>query len=236
MSRSQCLVCQLWAIRIHGKLATEKVPLIDGAEYEESYEGREKNRNTKGIIPWGITSSSGWRMVWTRSQTFYNLESPLQYTVGLEAGKLPHLTLIAEVPVWGHVICKVECANHATKCYRVALEKLVERCKGRGKLTKGMRKRTTGAALCAIKMRSSIFDKNSQPAAVLYNGSLESTQTVPQTTVGPYRPPVAAQTDTHTENTAHKQVVNLLLVVRLVHHYCGIPFICCQDYNVSSLS
>ena len=34
-------------------------------------------------------------------------------------------TLIAEVPVWGHAIRKIECAYLATKCYRAALEKLV---------------------------------------------------------------------------------------------------------------
>ena len=69
-----------------------------------------------------------------------------------------HPTLIAEVPGWGHAIHKVECANHATKCYRGALEKFVQekpRYKGRSKLTEGMRKRLTTAARCAIKMKSS---------------------------------------------------------------------------------
>ena len=27
---------------------------------------------------------------------------------------------------WGHIIRKIECANHAMKCYRGALEKLVQ--------------------------------------------------------------------------------------------------------------
>ena len=58
---------------------------------------------------------------------------------------------------WGHVIRKVECANHAIKCYRGALERLVTEkphYKGRGKLTVAIRKCLTTAARCAIKMRS----------------------------------------------------------------------------------
>lgn len=49
----------------------------------------------------------------------------------------------------------MECANHATKNYRSALEKLVQdnpSYKGKGKLTDGMRKRLTKAARCAITM------------------------------------------------------------------------------------
>ena len=34
--------------------------------------------------------------------------------------------LIHNVPDWGHAIRKVECANHACKSYRDALEQLVE--------------------------------------------------------------------------------------------------------------
>ena len=50
-----------------------------------------------------------------------------------------HATLISGVPGWGHVITKQECANHAVKCYRSALENLVKdkpQYKGRHKLTK----------------------------------------------------------------------------------------------------
>ena len=36
-----------------------------------------------------------------------------------------HTNLVTQVPGWGHVIRKVECANHAVKCYRGALERLV---------------------------------------------------------------------------------------------------------------
>ena len=66
-------------------------------------------------------------------------------------------TLLEKVPSWGRYIEKVECANHACKCYRSSLEKLVENkttYKGRGGLTKKMRCRLTSAARCAIKMRS----------------------------------------------------------------------------------
>ena len=66
------------------------------------------------------------------------------------------------MPGWGHAIRKVECANHAIKCYRGALEKLVTEkpnYKGCGKLTQRMRKRLTTAARCAIKMRSIGTDK-----------------------------------------------------------------------------
>ena len=57
----------------------------------------------------------------------------------------------------GENIKKVECANHACKCYRGSLEKLVDgksAYKGRGGLTAKMRQRLTSAARCAIKMRS----------------------------------------------------------------------------------
>ncbi len=66
-------------------------------------------------------------------------------------------TLIQNVPGWGRYIRKLECANHACKCYRSALEKLVQEntsYKGRGGLTEKMRRRLTSAARCAIKMRS----------------------------------------------------------------------------------
>ena len=66
-------------------------------------------------------------------------------------------TLIENVPGWGRYIEKLECANHACKCYRSGLEKLVQdkpSNKGRGGLTQKMRCRLTSAARCAIKMRS----------------------------------------------------------------------------------
>ena len=68
-----------------------------------------------------------------------------------------HVTLLQGVPEWGHAIKKLECANHACKCYRNALEKLVQEnssYKGKGGLTLQMRKRLVSSARCAIKMRS----------------------------------------------------------------------------------
>ena len=50
-------------------------------------------------------------------------------------------TLIANVPGWGRDIKKLECANHACKCYRSGLEKLVKdnpSYKGKGGLTQKM--------------------------------------------------------------------------------------------------
>ena len=35
-------------------------------------------------------------------------------------------TLLQNVPGWGHAIQKLECANHACKCYRGALEPLIQ--------------------------------------------------------------------------------------------------------------
>ena len=85
-------------------------------------------------------------------------------------------TLIAEVPGWGRSIQKLECANHACKCYRANLEKLVQQnpaYKGKGGLTGRMRQRLTSAARCAIKMRS--LEPNQKEAikklqADLWNG------------------------------------------------------------------
>ena len=71
-------------------------------------------------------------------------------------------TLMQEVKVWGRHIKKLECANHACKCYRSSLEKLAQdnpRYKGKGGLTIQMRKKLTSAARCAIKMRSKEADK-----------------------------------------------------------------------------
>ena len=53
-------------------------------------------------------------------------------------------TLTQKVPGWGHAIRKLECANHACKCYRGALEKLVQNnplYKSSGGLTLKMRRR-----------------------------------------------------------------------------------------------
>lgn len=64
-------------------------------------------------------------------------------------------TVIQTVPGWRHAIKKLECANHACKCYRASLENLVNEnptYKGKGGLTLKMRRRLTGAAHTAIRM------------------------------------------------------------------------------------
>lgn len=84
-----------------------------------------------------------------------------------------HPTLLENVPVWGQDIKKMECANHACKCYRSSLEKLAADnhvYKGKGGLTEKMRKRLTSAARCAIKMCSK--DGNRQRAVRLLEQDL----------------------------------------------------------------
>ncbi len=52
-------------------------------------------------------------------------------------------TLVQNVPVWGHAIRKLECANHACKCCCGAFERPVQEnpsYKGSGRLTQKMRK------------------------------------------------------------------------------------------------
>ena len=74
-----------------------------------------------------------------------------------------HTTLISGVRGWGHAITKQECANHAVKCYRSALENLVKdkpQYKGRHKLTEPQRKRLASAVRCAIIMRSKEVSEN----------------------------------------------------------------------------
>ena len=87
----------------------------------------------------------------------------LRYTTFIGDGdSSTYLSLIAGVPGWGHAIKKCECANHAIKCYRGSLEKLVgekTHYKGKGRLTESMCKRLTRAARCAIKMRSTLTDR-----------------------------------------------------------------------------
>ena len=69
--------------------------------------------------------------------------------------------LVSGVP-YGHYIKKLECANYAVKCYRTALQHLINdkpSYKGRGKLTETMQKKLTKAARSAIIMRSQETDK-----------------------------------------------------------------------------
>ena len=67
-------------------------------------------------------------------------------------------TLLTKVSVWGRDIKKIECSNHACKCYRSSLKKLASdnpEYRGKGGLTQKMRKRLTSAA----KMRSAERDR-----------------------------------------------------------------------------
>ena len=71
-----------------------------------------------------------------------------------------HSTVITGVPGWGRAIEKLECANHACKCYRGSLRTGTTNphYKGKGGLTAKMR-RLTSAARCAINMRSKEKDR-----------------------------------------------------------------------------
>ena len=56
---------------------------------------------------------------------------------------------------YGRKITKVECANHAVKCYRNRLEAL---CNDKHGLSQAMMKRNTHGARCAIKMHNTTGD------------------------------------------------------------------------------
>jgi hypothetical protein len=70
--------------------------------------------------------------------------------------------IMEQVPVWGAHVTKIECSNHACKCLRTNLEKLVQdnpSYKGKGKLTLINRIKITTGVRCAIKMRSAEADR-----------------------------------------------------------------------------
>ena len=76
-----------------------------------------------------------------------------------DSSVLPNIQ--ASVCGWGKNVTKVECTNHAVKCYRTRLEKIVQdfpKYKGRGKLTQRAIKRLALGARCAIKMHSKSKD------------------------------------------------------------------------------
>ena len=63
----------------------------------------------------------------------------------------------ANVLGWGSKVTKMECANHAVKCYSSRLEKIVQdfpKYKGKGRLTQRAIKHLTTGARCAKKMHS----------------------------------------------------------------------------------
>ena len=70
-------------------------------------------------------------------------------------------SLITGVPTYGYAITKVECVNHAVKCYRNRLEALCKdkpQYRGQDGLTISMMKRITHGARCAIRMHSTTGD------------------------------------------------------------------------------
>ena len=82
-------------------------------------------------------------------------------------------TLLTSVPGWGQAIKKLECANHACKCYRGTLEKLVQDnllYKDSGRLIKKMRQKLVSGARCAIRMRS--YETDVKKAVELLNRDL----------------------------------------------------------------
>ena len=90
-----------------------------------------------------------------------NIESDIIIEFICDGDSSVYPTLISNIP-WGYAIKKLECANHAVKCYRSALENLVHNnpaYKSKGKLTESMRKKLTKAARSAITMRSQEQDR-----------------------------------------------------------------------------
>ena len=69
--------------------------------------------------------------------------------------------VVTGVPLYGYRVQKVECANHAIKCYRNRLEELCKSnpdCQGQFGLSRIRMKRITHGACCATKMHSSTGD------------------------------------------------------------------------------
>ena len=70
-------------------------------------------------------------------------------------------SVVTGVPSYGRKITKVECANHAVKCYRNRLEALYNDkpdCRDKHGLSQAMMRRITHVARCAIKMHSATGD------------------------------------------------------------------------------
>ena len=95
----------------------------------------------------------------------YSVNSGVGIIIGKRTGKLldssVYPTLVQNVPVWGHDIRKLDCVNHACKCYCGALERLVQEnpsYKGSSGLSQKMRG-LVSAASSAVRMRSMEDDK-----------------------------------------------------------------------------
>ena len=68
-----------------------------------------------------------------------------------------HRSIIDSVPIYGRRVKKIECANHAVRCYRKSLHDLVEshsEWKGRNGLSKMKIKKIAAGARAAIRMHS----------------------------------------------------------------------------------
>ncbi len=77
--------------------------------------------------------------------------------------------LVSHGPHWCKEITKIECANHACKCLRSSLEKLVDnkpQYKGKGRLSKAKIVKITSGCRCAIRMRSREIATIGRKAAV----------------------------------------------------------------------
>ena len=126
---------------------------------------------TQGIPPEKHTCYKNWSSSSSEMETDIILEGfrTAESTHGIrymrvvgDGDSSVYSTLLLNVPVWGREIKKLECANHACKCYRGGLERVVQEnphYKGAGRLTEKMRQRLVSAARCAIKMRSKEPDR-----------------------------------------------------------------------------
>ncbi len=77
--------------------------------------------------------------------------------------------LISEGPHWCKHIVKIECANHACKCLRSSLEKLVEEnphYKGKHGLSKVRMVKISAGVRCAIRMRNKEIEKIGKVKAI----------------------------------------------------------------------
>ena len=72
-----------------------------------------------------------------------------------------HHAVRTGVPSYGRLVQKLECANHAVKCYRSSLEKLAKensQFKGRNGLTSSKMQQLAKGMRCAIRNHSTTGD------------------------------------------------------------------------------
>ena len=82
----------------------------------------------------------------------------LQYVRMISEGdNYVHHAVCAGVPSYGHLVQKLECANHAVKCYRSSLEKLAKdnsQFKRRNGLTSSKMQQLAKGIRCVIRNHS----------------------------------------------------------------------------------